>query len=303
MFRAPLFFVVDRRAQALVEVAIFGVIIISIIGMIVKSVVTTSLAQQAALRTMREALSEAQKEYRVTDVRGKTVWRQKPYNLVVLEDRLDIGASKYGMQERIPYWSKANAVFSRNLFSGASDLSQDAPGEFDIPVLHMKINGVLFEFPTAAWKEFAYSASANCPRPVRKAPGSAGAAWHTEPVPKKDFEEAMKTQGSILCWDGYATRVFAKPFAGETPRYFALSSTAQTDSLGRPVINPFDATQGLHSDLLIETDSEATLTVPVNGQGSETVSEQTDVIRRRVRTNAGDVWATTRIQNKRNRSW
>lgn len=303
MFRPSFFSSVDRRAQALIEVAIFGVIIISIIGMIVKNVVSTSFAQQAALRTMREALTEAEKEHRVTDARGNVVWRQNPYNLIVVEDRLDVGASKYGMKDRMPYWSKANAVFSRNLFSGISDLSTGTPGVFDIPILHMKINGVLFEFPTSSWREFVYSEPKDCYRPVRKAPNTTGRGWDVVQVEKKDFEKTMETQGSILCWYQGALRVYAKPFPGDGPRYFALDPRLPKDSLNRPVINPFDATQGFHSDILIETDSEASLTIPASGQGSGTFSDQTDVIRRRVRTNAGNVWATTRIENIRQRNW
>ncbi len=280
------------QAQSMVEVAIFGGVIIFLIGALVKNVVTTSFAQQYALRTMREALTKAQAGVPARDpISGDSISVQKPYNLIIIEDRLFPGVTKFGSTERTPYITSTSAVFTNDLFGAPYDLN-NAPGSFgstDIPVLHMRMNGMKKDFTLGAWRPF----SGGCVVAKRNPPGS-DSSWKPEALSNDDFKKIMVERGRVLCYlGGFPALVFQKEPPDDPPQYYAIDPRAGE-------MNPYDPSQGLQQTSSIETQSKGTLVVPASGKGSSSTNKQTDRVYRNVLGNNGAVfWFNTPISYTR----
>ncbi|MBF0122642.1 MAG: hypothetical protein HQL21_04430 [Candidatus Omnitrophica bacterium] len=277
--------------QSMVEVAVFGAIIVFLIGALVKNVTTTSFAQQYALRTMREALTGAsEKRFAFMDpLTNDKIKIQKPYNLLIVEDRLFPGVTKYGSTERAPYITNTNAVFSKDLFK-APYMGSDV----EVPVLHMRVNGRTFKYTLGAWRQMG---NTGCSMAERTEPSSGGIAWKSVTKTAEDLVKIMKEDGRAMCYDGGSIApVFQKLPSGEPPDFWMMDPKAGQ-------MNPYDAKQGLQPDVIIKTTSEGTLTVPTNGKGSTSTIEQGDVVTRFFNTNQGQMPIVTSIKSNRSHSW
>ena len=291
MKRIRAIFLRNVHAQSMVEVGIFGSVIIFLVAALVKNVVTTSFSQQYALRTMREALTIAQnKRDAGKDPIGDPVLVQKPYNLTIIEDRLFPGVTKYGVTERTPYITSTNAVFSKDLFGQPYDLV-NAPGSYgnrvDVPVLNMRINGFQKKppFTLGAWMPFGTGNDLRCDVAVRNSPGG-GMAWKRDS--SQTLKDIIKHQGRAICIvGGFPTPVFQK-LPSDPAEYYMMDPRAGD-------INPYDPSQGLQPDVQIITNSNGTLTVPADKKPSTAAIHQTDSIRRKIMTNKGAVFIDTSI--------
>ena len=150
-------------AQSATELALFGAILVFVIGAIVRTGLSSSMLLNVNLRVLRMALRES---YLTSEGAYKRVvfdagrkWDKEGSNarnmasVVVLEDRLSVTpGSKIGTSDRIPFVSMASATMSRNLFR---------PIDFgevnDIGLSDVLINGLRFPFATGGFKEVVLS--------------------------------------------------------------------------------------------------------------------------------------------------
>ncbi len=144
-----------RSAQSASELAIFGAILMFVIGMIVHSGLGASHAMNAQLKALRYALSESKKTAAgayddCTPVRGsKACTSRNTASIVIIEDRLSVSAGeKLGTRDRIPFMASGSATFSRNLFYNI-DWGEDN----NLPVADVIVNGQRFPFTTSAFTE------------------------------------------------------------------------------------------------------------------------------------------------------
>lgn len=164
-----LFLQKDDRAQAAAELAIFGAILVFVIGLIVRTGLNAGVAENAHLRALRYALSESyrssEREYscRPSGPCHDSAARNTA-NIVLVEDRLSVNSGqKAGTRDRIPFVASASGVMSHNLFLPVEDSESWSQSQFD-----MIINGQRFPFRMTSIEDITLSYDmfnqATCPR-------------------------------------------------------------------------------------------------------------------------------------------
>lgn len=137
-----------QRAQAATELAIFGGIIIFLIGGIVRSAISSSYQQNDQLKAMRLALLKSY-EY---SIKQQGVGRNAA-SVLYIEDRLSPDAGKYGTLERVPFIAQGSGTISNLLMYPVDQADLGNPGDMEnknIPMMDVFINGKHFTFSTAA---------------------------------------------------------------------------------------------------------------------------------------------------------
>jgi len=129
-----------QRAQTAVELAVFGAILIFVMGTIVSSAVSRGNQQQSVLKATRMALTMSY----ITSDTNKIASRNIA-SVIILEDRLTAASAKYGAIDRVPFLLQASGAHSSNMF-----MPVDFGDSEDIPVLDVFVNGKHFSFTTAA---------------------------------------------------------------------------------------------------------------------------------------------------------
>ena len=125
--------------QSAAELAIFGSIVIFVIGMILKTSLTVNQRANMDLRAFRMALQESYKTALGEYSGSFSAGRNNSY-LFVIEDRLTIDPSKkQGTRDRVPTMAQAGATMTMNLF-----MDVDEDDEEDLPVYDLFINGQRF---------------------------------------------------------------------------------------------------------------------------------------------------------------
>ncbi len=135
--------------QSAAELAIFGSIVIFVIGLILRASLSMSQRSHMDLRAFRIAMQEsyrtAQGEY--TDPKHQFSAARNNSYLILLEDRLAIDPSqKQGTRERTPLMAQASGTLSHTLMMPAK------PGnEWNDPVVDFFVNGQRFPLSTSRY--------------------------------------------------------------------------------------------------------------------------------------------------------
>ena len=142
-----------ERAQSAAELAIFGAILIFVIGLIVRAGLASTNSMNAQLKAMRLALSEsyrtAEGYYHSQSIRGR--WQPSGArnfaSFLFIEDRIAVDAAgRFSSMDRIPFVAAAGGTFSRNL------LYPMEYGEKDqIPLTDVIIDGQRFPLTRTAF--------------------------------------------------------------------------------------------------------------------------------------------------------
>ena len=144
----------NRSAQSASELAIFGAILLFVIGLIVRLGLASSQSMNQQLRAFRMALSEsyrtAQGQYTPTPPGPwKASAARNVATILLIEDRLSVDpTSKLGTRDRIPFITSSSATQSQNLF-----YTVDYGDNFDLPIFDVVVNGQRFPFTLAGFKE------------------------------------------------------------------------------------------------------------------------------------------------------
>lgn len=129
-----------RKAQAILEIAAFGAIVIFIIGLIVQQGYSSTQQQNIQLQSLRIALLKSYE----SSQQGSAARNSGSFMLI--EDRLSPAVGKYGPLDRQVFMSSGSGVMSYLLFRPVD--WEDLPG--DLPLTDVSVNGQDFVFRTAA---------------------------------------------------------------------------------------------------------------------------------------------------------
>ena len=132
----------DKKAQTAIELAIFGAILIFVMGATIRSVVGRAQQQQAMFRATRMALTLSHSTTETKRVAGRNMG-----TVLVVEDRLTSASSKYGAIDRMPFMTQGSGIHSVNLF-----MPIDYGDDDDLPVFDVFVNGQHFVFRVGVFK-------------------------------------------------------------------------------------------------------------------------------------------------------
>lgn len=134
-------FLLPKKAQAATELAVFGAVLLFILGLIIRNAVNNNYSQSQYLKAFRVALSESFQKAE----EGKS--SHNFASVLFLEDRRDAESTKYGSTNRFTVSANGAAAFSKNLF-----MNRDWRNYDNLPVTEMFINGSQFSLWTAKYR-------------------------------------------------------------------------------------------------------------------------------------------------------
>ncbi len=134
-----------KKAQAATELAVFGAIIIFIIGAIVRSSLLTGYQQNQQLKSMKEALMLSYKGA-YGDPYNPTVGRNTS-SILYIEDRLSPEVGKYGAMDRQQFYLRGSGTMTNRLMYPVDEADLYNPG--NLPTMDIIINGKHFQFTMA----------------------------------------------------------------------------------------------------------------------------------------------------------
>lgn len=152
MEKSSYFLLFKKKAQTAAEVAVFGAILIFVIGLTVRHAMDAGYAQNQSLKAMRLAMKMS---YEASE--GRTEASRNVATVLFIEDRLTADSAKYGAIDRTPYMISASATHNRNLFLPVGFGSND-----DLPVMDVFVNGKHFVFTTSAFKKVVFGTVKYC---------------------------------------------------------------------------------------------------------------------------------------------
>ncbi len=98
------------NAQTITELAVFGAILIFILGVMIRYSLSTNYSQSQSLKTMRMAMAESFKSSEAGSSSRNFA------SLIFIEDRLTAEVGKFGGLSRTPVFAASSATFSKNLY-------------------------------------------------------------------------------------------------------------------------------------------------------------------------------------------
>ncbi len=130
-----------RAGQAAIELAVFGAILIFILGTIVRSAMGNGYTQNQNFKAMRMAMLASWNGSKAANMSRNSA------SILFVEDRLSPDFNKYGDLERNPYIAQGSGTFSYELFYPL-DATEVAS---NLPIMDVYINGRHFPFTTASY--------------------------------------------------------------------------------------------------------------------------------------------------------
>ena len=139
------------RGQTATELAIFGAILIFVVGLLVRQAYNANSVQNYSLRAMRMALSESFKTSNAKDpllskIRNENSAARNYASIFLIEDRLAPSAEKFGPTTRTPFVLNAAGSHSQNFF-----LPIEYGEDHNLPRFDLFVNGQHFVFTLAGF--------------------------------------------------------------------------------------------------------------------------------------------------------
>jgi len=149
----------DNQAQVVTELAVFGFILIFILGAILRYAVNDAINQNQRLMAMRYVLRNSLETSETGILNGCPAFPKNPAmcnssarnfaSVMYIEDRTVPEAGKYGTISRTPYLQSAAGSMSKNLFMPVEYGDID-----DLPLMDIYVNNILFHLTTAGYAEY-----------------------------------------------------------------------------------------------------------------------------------------------------
>jgi hypothetical protein len=143
----------NKKAQAAVEFAVFGAILVFLLGTIVRSAVSNSYAQNQNFKAMRMAMLASWNGSKAGTPAHNSA------TILFIEDRLSTDFNKYGDLDRNPFVANGSGTFSFELLYPL-DVGEAAT---NLPIMDVYINGQHFPFTTASYVPYKVIARQGCP--------------------------------------------------------------------------------------------------------------------------------------------
>jgi len=139
----------QKTGQSATELAIFGSILMFVIGLIVRAGLFQGQGLNAQLRSMRMALTESYRTahgyYRGGNKEGSPAGARNSAAIMLVEDRMSVdSAQALGTRDRVPLITSGAGTYSHNLF-----WSMDYGNQDDLPMFDLVVNGQRFPLTTA----------------------------------------------------------------------------------------------------------------------------------------------------------
>ena len=148
-----------NMAQAAVELAVFGAIIIFILGTIVRSSVGNSYTQNQNFKAMRMAMLSSWQDSEAAQGLGAVPKiAHNSASILFVEDRLSPDFNKYGDLDRDPFIASGSGTFTYNLLY-PMDVGDPATNS---PIMDVYINGQHFPFTTAVYTQQTLTPPVGC---------------------------------------------------------------------------------------------------------------------------------------------
>jgi len=195
----------QNKAQAVVELAVFGAILIYIIGTIIRTAVGNSLTQNENFKAMRLAMLESWQGSIVSNISRNSA------SVIVLEDRLSPEYGKYGTLDRTPYMANGSGTFSYELLYPLTPGADNMQAQ--MPIMDVFINGQHFTFSTSY---YVYRTLLNPDDGYQVAPGYQNCPLgnNTPPIVKQTLskEECLHNQCLRYIREWVGGRIYASQF-------------------------------------------------------------------------------------------
>ncbi len=148
---------VNNKAQAIIEIGIFGAIVIFLLGAIIRTHLSNTQAQSHQIKAMKLALLQSFKGYNNP---AKPNSSHNSATVLFIEDRFAADLNKFGTIERTPFIASGSGTMSNRLmFPIDSGEVRD-----NLPIMDVFINGQHFPLTTAAFVfRPVYQQSGPCP--------------------------------------------------------------------------------------------------------------------------------------------
>jgi len=143
----------NNKAQAAVEFAVFGAILIFLLGTIVRSAVSNSYNQNQNFKAMRMAMLASWNGSKAGNISHNSA------SILFVEDRLSPDFNKYGALDRNPFIANSSGTFTFELLYPL-DVGE-VPS--NLPIMDVYINGQHFPFTTAAYVPDKLITRQGCP--------------------------------------------------------------------------------------------------------------------------------------------
>jgi len=131
-----------QAAQTAVEIAVFGAVLIFVLGVMIRQAYNAHVAQNQVYKAMRLALTQSY----LTSIDGLP--SRNTASVFILEDRLSPATEKYGPLTRVPLTITATGTHTRELFQPTTFNQQNELTRTDF-----YINGQHFVFTIAGFKQ------------------------------------------------------------------------------------------------------------------------------------------------------
>jgi hypothetical protein len=143
----------QNKAQAAVELAVFGAILIFLLGTIIRTAVGNSYEQDENFKAMRMAMLESWTGSQHSNTAHNTS------QVLIIEDRLSPDSSKYGDLDRNPMITMGGGTFSYEMFYPVDDNEEGT----NQPIMDIYINGQHFPFAEGAFVTKTLTPPTSCP--------------------------------------------------------------------------------------------------------------------------------------------
>lgn len=134
------------KAQAAIELAVFGAVLIFVIGAIIKQALAVGYWQNQNLKAMRLALKASYDSQMAGDIAARRM-----ATVLFVEDRLTADSAKYGAIDRTPHMVQGSGSHNSNLF-----MPVDWPSCEDLSVMDVIVNGKRFVFTMGGWRTVTF---------------------------------------------------------------------------------------------------------------------------------------------------
>lgn len=150
------------KAQAAIELAVFGAVLIFVIGAIIKQALAVGYWQNQNLKAMRLALKASYDSQMAGDIAARRM-----ATVLFVEDRLTADSAKYGAIDRTPHMIQGSGSHNNNLF-----MPVDWPSCEDLSVMDVIVNGKRFVFTMGGWRTIEFPTGPAGPGPVTTVNGT-----------------------------------------------------------------------------------------------------------------------------------
>lgn len=148
-------FLSQVKAQTAMELAIFGAILVFVLGFIVRQGLGSGYQQNQNLKAMRMAMKNSYVYSEGLVGTGEEVSSRNFGNVFLLEDRLTVDSTTFSPADRVPYMFSASASHSKNLFYTITEPTEE---EQHLPIFDLYVNGQHFPIRTAGFKRICFEA-------------------------------------------------------------------------------------------------------------------------------------------------